>query len=153
MDATCTTRQKGRKNMRELAQAMLTLAREGKSGVEIMAALDITAQQAKRIHYQLIEDGKIEPRTLRFPPARRILATERGICIPRALIEALGLASLFPAGIPVTTFASRNALVIIPDWSRWSGFSSSTRLMPLALGSDSLTDDVIVMGESDEPIA
>lgn len=148
--------QRARRCMGELSQKMLTLASAGKSGVEILRELDITAQQAKKIHYDLIEAGKIAPRTLHFPSGRRTSATEKGIFIPRARLAALGLSMLFPAGQPVKLARTEAGLVIAPDemaTRRVAKSPSGGRSMRRAIGWDGRTETVIALGAADEPNA
>lgn len=147
---------RARRCMSELSQEMLTLAKAGKSGVDILSELDISVQQARKIHYDLIVSGKIPARTLYFPSGRRNYATEKGIFIPRGRLDALGLSAMFPDGQSVKLAATQTGLVIAPDemaTMRVSRSSSGRRSLRRAIGWDGRTATVIALGAVDEPNA
>lgn len=147
---------RARRCMSELSQEMLTLAKAGKSGVDILSELDISVQQARKIHYDLIVSGKIPARTLYFPSGRRNYATEKGIFIPRGRLDALGLSAMFPDGQSVKLAATEAGLVIAPDVTAPRRASVSPRaatFLHRALGWSGRTDNVIALGAADEPNA
>lgn len=150
------TKKIGRRSDKVLAQQMYDLALKGRSGAEIMRDLAIPRKRAESIHYTLIKAGKLSMSSLSFSAPLVANVSERGLFIPRSWFTALGLDEAFAAGIPVRPSVRGNSLVMEPDNKgemREQEKPVRAGSSQLAIDWDGFANDVIALGESDEPLA
>lgn len=146
---------KGRRSEKELAELMLELVMAGHDEEDIIDGLGITAQKAGALHYRLGKEGKLPYEQLDFTNIHRIVATKRGIFIPRDRFSDWGLDATFSVGTSVRVRKCGNSLAVEPRNICCVQVQKQPVQPepPLLALEENLLADVIALGESDEPNA